>query len=297
MTENKRRRMGSTVRVKIGNTYERLRPEDAPLSRDGHKKVHEWNLYVEVTEGNADIIHQVALPLPTRTFGIELELTVDASWGLECIAAALRKRAGFHVHVSVEDLNLLQMKKVCQNFIKFEEVFDSLVPLSRRANEYCSSNRRNAVLQQTVSNKEANVYLASRCSLRELSEAMNPAASRYHKLNLQPLIQLRQPTFEFRQHSSTHEYGKVGPWIRLLVLFVENSARLKSPQAFLDDKTVDHKFAKFFEWVIKDRYLRDFYVERSSHLTSSPSCCNGCEQGHTCSAGVYCSSVLPFIKR
>eukprot|EP00854_Cymbomonas_tetramitiformis_P011542 gene11542-13639_t len=243
--------MGSTVRVKIGNTYERLRPEDAPLSRDGHKKVHEWNLYVEVTEGNADIIHQVSC----NTFEL-VSPKLQGGEGLQCVNTVLQvlnqfplsvnRSAGFHVHVSVEDLNLLQMKKVCQNFIKFEEVFDSLVPLSRRANEYCSSNRRNAVLQQTVSNKEANVYLASRCSLRELSEAMNPAASRYHKLNLQPLIQLRQPTFEFRQHSSTHEYGKVGPWIRLLVLFVENSARLKSPQAFLDDKTVDHKFAKFF---------------------------------------------------
>ena len=35
--------------------------------------------------------------------------------------------------------NLYIMRKLCQNFVKFEQAFDLIVPESRRDNKYCKS--------------------------------------------------------------------------------------------------------------------------------------------------------------
>mmetsp|Transcript_31364 Transcript_31364/g.43517 ORF Transcript_31364/g.43517 Transcript_31364/m.43517 type:complete len:432 (-) Transcript_31364:283-1578(-) len=415
-----------SVLVEIGNTYERLGNRDAPLSRNGIKKVHQWELFLRVIEGDQAVIQKVefvldpsfnpqkyiktlapfhtkqtsygaftanvqiylgnkvetvphrlafikggssnryelaipngalevpvkAIPLPHRHFGIELELTIDNSWSLQMVANALSSKgvgcevsyvhngnptnwwrivpdgsivcnpgracntfelvspklcggeglqqvhkvlqllsqcplrvnrsAGFHVHISVEGLNFMQMKKICQNFVKYEGAFDIVVPNSRRDNQYCQSNRFNARLGG-LSNKDANTRIASCGSLQELSELMN-LGSRYYKLNLQPHATNSQPTFEFRQHSGTFEYKKVSAWIRLLVLFVENSARLKSSRAFLANKSEKEKLQKMFEWVVKDRYVLDFYNKRADDLDAS--CCSECTDGGVCTANL-----------
>jgi hypothetical protein len=176
------------------------------------------------------------------------------------------RTAGFHVHVGVGHLSFEQVKKVCQNFVKYEIAFDLMVPLSRRNNEFCASNRRSNTMRR-FANKEANEAIGRCQSMDELYEIMNPSRKKYFKLNLTPLASGRQATIEFRQHSATSDYAKVAAWVRLVVHFVNNAGRFEAPRALLASRGQDDAFKLLFKNVIKDRYLRDYYLNRADELS------------------------------
>ena len=106
-----------------------------------------------------------------------------------------------------------------------------------------------------------------------------------YKLNLQNLKNGRQPTIEFRQHSSTTNYDKVSAWVRFCVRFCENAANLAPPTPFKRGRDVDSKFEALFCFVIKDRALRNFYKKRKDLLEyeSDGPCCTDCSSGRGCS--------------
>jgi hypothetical protein len=177
---------------------------------------------------------------------------------------------GFHVHVDVSTLHNSQLVKLCQNFKKYEEVMDSFLPPSGRtgskeSNRFFRSNRESV----PGSNHRERSLALSRCkdmhSLSTLMNANNEGNnnSRYYKLNLQNLVTGRQTTVEFRQHSATVKYPKVAAWIRFCMGLVENLAKLAPPRSFQEDRSLNFKWDALFQYVIKDRALRDFYKQRA----------------------------------
>ena len=131
-----------------------------------------------------------------------------------------------------------------------------------------------------TSNKARNEALGDCTSTEELAALMNPNG-RYHKVNLQNLVSGRQPTIEFRQHSATSNSRKVNSWVRLCIALVTNSARLASPSAFRKDRDLDFQFGALFQYVIKDRALREYYRNRREELDveEEVACCSGCASG------------------
>ena len=116
--------------------------------------------------------------------------------------------SGFHVHVyigkEIEGSNIVNgnsqledLKKILQNFIKYEEVFDSIMPRTRRGsiNGYCKSIRNNSNLSK-LSNFEANNLIAKMTNFVDLNQLVNPGqgilSQRNFKLNLQPILTLGQ---------------------------------------------------------------------------------------------------------
>ena len=110
--------------------------------------------------------------------------------------------SGFHVHVyigkeSKGNLKLENLKKILQNFIKYEQVFDSIMPRTRRGsiNGYCKSIRNNSNLSK-LSNFEANNLIAKMTNFVDLNQLVNPGqgilSQRNFKLNLQPILTLGQ---------------------------------------------------------------------------------------------------------
>eukprot|EP00005_Dracoamoeba_jomungandri_P013760 CAMPEP_0174265216 /NCGR_PEP_ID=MMETSP0439-20130205/25639_1 /TAXON_ID=0 /ORGANISM="Stereomyxa ramosa, Strain Chinc5" /LENGTH=319 /DNA_ID=CAMNT_0015351559 /DNA_START=177 /DNA_END=1133 /DNA_ORIENTATION=+ len=181
---------------------------------------------------------------------------LQSNGGLEQIEEALKilleipvsvnSSTGFHVHIQANDLDLPKLKKICKNFVKYEEAFDYIVPKSRRNNEYIKSNR--AAFGSQMNNARRH-RMIDRCqTMDDLVELMNPGQDRYYKLNLQPLYR-DSPTIEFRQHSGTSNVKKAICWIRLITLFVENSTINKDPNNFKDGAyTPEEKFKKMIEW-------------------------------------------------
>jgi hypothetical protein len=207
-------------------------------------------------------------------------------------AIQVNKSMGFHVHVSVAGFSLNKLIKVCQNYIKYEACIDTFMAASRRTggsgggsssrqavttNQYCQSNRQ-AVPGST--NKAKHLHLQQCTTIAELSAAMNPGG-RYYKLNLQNLITGRQPTVEFRQHSSTANYSKIRNWILFCVSMVHNSAKLAAPSSLRQSRSVDDQFDMLFWYCIKDRGLRDYYKRRQAEFQGKEEpCCDDCALGH-----------------
>lgn len=210
----------------------------------------------------------------------------------------VNKSMGYHVHIDVNSFSHDQLVKISQNFIKYEDAIDTFMPLSRRSgslesDQYFKSNRQSIFTRiikeygyqpNKGTNRLCHDKLQETNSIEELVNLMN-SDGRYFKLNLQNLLSGRQPTIEFRQHSATVNYEKVSYWIRFCVAFVLNSAKLPSPTPFADNKSIDNKLDALFQFVIKDRALRDFYLDRRQHLSldegDSP-CCTCCSNGERC---------------
>lgn len=181
----------------------------------------------------------------------------------------INKSMGFHVHIDVGGRSTQELKKICQQFIKYEDVFDTLMPPSRRtgsaeSNRYFQSNRES--VGRNMTNKQRIEALANCQDLPSLAELMNAEDSRYFKLNLQNLRTGRQPTLEFRQHSATVEYPKIAAWVRLCTRFCGSSARFVEPAPFHASRTPSERLRYLFWYVIKDRALRDFYLKRQQEV-------------------------------
>jgi hypothetical protein len=198
----------------------------------------------------------------------------------------VNKSMGFHVHVDVSGFSTFQLVKVCQQFVKYEEIIDLFMPNSRRtgsaeSNHYFQSNRENVVNRlYTSSNRGVHDALGHCYDTHSLVDLMN-GSSRYYKLNMQNLVTRRQSTLEFRQHSASMNYEKIGAWVRFCVLFCWNSAKLRAPTPFAEGRNTERKFNALFQFVIKDRALRDFYRKRMDHLASGRedddcACCSVC---------------------
>mmetsp|Transcript_4142 Transcript_4142/g.11297 ORF Transcript_4142/g.11297 Transcript_4142/m.11297 type:complete len:197 (-) Transcript_4142:229-819(-) len=180
---------------------------------------------------------------------------------------------GFHLHVDVSNLSNHELVKVCQNFVKYEDVLDLLQPVSRRtgsanSNSHCRSNKDTvSEIANAYTNNARHSAIYRAMDIASLASLMNNG-NRHHKLNLQNLATGRQTTVEFRQHSATMNYHKISAWVRFCVAFVRNSARLRDPTPFKEGRSLEYQLDALFRYVIKDRALRDFYLDRLEELNT-----------------------------
>ncbi|KAL3787061.1 hypothetical protein HJC23_011745 [Cyclotella cryptica] len=189
-----------------------------------------------------------------------------------------QQQHSFHVQINVSNLSLPQIIKVCQNYIKYEDAIDSFMPWHRREDRShdCRSNKRamSEKPQQELTNKQRNVMIGKCTSFQDLVSCLNPVEGQCYKLNLQHLslpttlhhtnnsTTPRSRTMEFRQHPSSKDKTTITHWIRFCMAFVNNSARLRPPMALKNTTSLEEEFDLLFEYVVKDRALRNFYRER-----------------------------------
>jgi len=175
----------------------------------------------------------------------------------EQVNPKVNKSCGFHIHFGPEtwEDKLDNLKAIVKNYIKFEEAFNLMVPLSRRTSTYCLANNCSPKLLN-LSPKDKFAVI-DRCSSREEIEAIIQN-SRYYRLNLST----GKVTIEFRQHSATYEWKKSCSWIKLLALFIKASCQNPPTLNFNSDKDADYKFKMLFESVIKDATIESWAKKR-----------------------------------
>ena len=178
-------------------------------------------------------------------------------------------QCGLHVHVDLTDIKFAGVRRICQNWAKYEDAIDLFLPQSRRgnANRFCQSVRYNDFLGPGT-NKQVNDYIGACEDIYDLMECINPITAeddsgRYYKLNLRTG---NKNTIEFRAHSGTTDTEKLKRWINFVVAFVENSARNPEPLSFYDDRDAVHKFHRLFEWVVRGENMHRFYYGRALEL-------------------------------
>jgi len=177
----------------------------------------------------------------------------------------------FHVHVSAKGISLESLKKVCQNFIKYEDAMDAFFPACRRtgseeSNLYFRSCKK-AILNpdgtRAITNGQRHQAIEACTSIYDLVVLMNPAG-RCYKLNLRNLVTRRQPTLEFRQHHGTTNADKVQAWVRFCVHFVHNSSGSPDPIKPLKNLRTprDQFILLFFQVLPGDPVLQAYFEGR-----------------------------------
>lgn len=181
--------------------------------------------------------------------------------GLPWACVASSPVGSMYVRIDVSaTLSLQQLIKVCQNYIKFEESIDSFIPSHRKDTADCKSNKKGV---KGATNKERNNLLPTCSTVEALIDCMNPSKEHFYKLNLS---HLRDGIIEFRQHPSSKDKTTVTYWIRFCVAFVKNSARLRSPLSLKETTSIEEEFDLLFEYVVKDRALREFFKEKRDSI-------------------------------
>ena len=207
--------------------------------------------------------------------------------------------ARLYVQIDVTSLSIQQIVKVCQNFVKYEDAMDSFMPWNQREDrsEYCRSNKQSV---EGNTNKQRNQRISKCETIEDLLNCFNPVEKYHYKLHLRrvalgynasqdkitnkaaatistPSITTKR-VIEFRQHASPKDKTAMTHWIRFCSAFVRNSSRLRSPTALKSTTSLEEEFELLFEYVVKDRALRNYYRMKRNEFAiedEKNSCCLG----------------------
>lgn len=166
---------------------------------------------VRDNRGNPGI--EVVSPVLRGVDGLNQLRTVAAA--LSAAGATANKTCGLHVHVGAADLTINEIKMIVKRYESFENVIDSYMPVSRRANN-------NTYLKSMADWTRAYGTQLAACGT--VSDILSRSWDRYYKVNLAAYV--RQNTIEFRQHSGTVSPEKIGNWVLFVLNFVEVSRSL-----------------------------------------------------------------------
>ena len=210
---------------------------------------------------------------------------------------SVTRSMAFHVHVSVERSSLFQLKKLCLNFVKYEEAIDSFAPLaSRREYESNKAMILNPSGSVAVLNGGRHRAIEGCNTLEELCQLMNPCGS-CHKLNLQNLVTVGcQRTVQFQQHYATKRVDKVLAWIRFCVIFVKKSLENSTPSYLKNSTSAADQFHDLFDNIIQCRALKKFYENRLVTATHQRTSVLYCASSRRCSQEASGGFTSSFAK-
>lgn len=174
--------------------------------------------------------------------------------------ATVNASCGLHVHVDARSLTLAQQKMLCKMFLKYEGAFDLLVPESRRANRYCSSNIQFVRARGRDTLKAVFAEIDAAPDLHAVRGLL--CNGRYMKLNLESFW--RHGSFEFRFHSGTTDPDKIVNWVKLLESFYARALRLAGKSIVAEAGTLP-KLLKG-----TPTKVREFYLARAAMFSANP---------------------------
>lgn len=181
---------------------------NAQVEGYNHTTKNHWKIVTDASCGN-----ELVSPILRGHQGLEEVKKVCAV--LNSIGCKVDKRCGVHVHHYVGDLEIKNFRNLYIAYAKYENLIDSLMPVSRRGsnNNYCFS-----LIHGSYENTLENIL-----SCKTLNDLENSFCSRYYKLNIKSYV--KYGTIEFRQHSGSTDATKITNWIMFTQLMVERSKR------------------------------------------------------------------------
>lgn len=167
---------------------------------------------------------ELVSPILSGTEGLEQVRKVMAV--ARRLGGRVNKTCGFHVHWNCADFTGKNVQSLLRLYTKFEDVFDSIMPPSRRgdSNQFCRSLKKDSTLQW--------VTLLDQTGKKPAREVVGQFSdwyggrygSRYHKVNVSAY--LLYGTIEFRQHQGTLNGDKAVQWIVLTQMLVNKAKRV-----------------------------------------------------------------------
>lgn len=196
----------------------------------------------------------------------QLDQVKKVTNALEQLNATVNRNCGLHVHIGTSDLTFKQKKLIAKRYLKFEDVFDYFMPVSRRTrnNQYCNSMWGNT---SDGSANAINRQLKAIDRCRTLGCVSNVFYNgRYSKVN----FQTRKPTVEFRHHSGTTDFAKISNWV-LVCMSIVNAAKNGKPIKKMESnrfgtRPLGHRFSVLFNGLDVDSTVKTFFRKRMKHF-------------------------------
>ena len=189
-----------------------------------HDITREWKIVPDgsVRDENGAAGCEAVSPILEGQAG--LNAAAAAANALKTMGSSVNKSTGYHCHVSIDDLDVNDIKIIMRRYALYEQQIDAFMPPSRRGNTnyYCKSIRS---LVDSDAFKNA----------RTIEQLVASQSTRYHKVNLQSWLKYK--TLEFRQHSGTVDADKIQNWIIFLDAFIAESIRIARSQAPINTPT------------------------------------------------------------
>lgn len=196
------------------------------------------------------------------------------------IGASAGRQCGLHIHAKPigYDWTTEELKMVLRRFVKYEDCFDVLQPVTRRgsANTYCQSNakvfsdRERFGLRASDTPDEVARHIwrifdgmTSRSQVRDM---FAPGQDRYFKMN--PVALLRHGTIEFRHPAGTADATVASEFVEFYyhwLRFTFNLERIWKP--FKDD-SFETRFDKLF-YRLPARVKRNMVKRRAAIAAGS----------------------------
>ena len=174
---------------------------------------------------------------------------------LNRLGAFADRACGLHVHHGARDLSLDSWKSLYRLYIRFEGVFDTVVPASRRGNVNSMCHAL------TAYGSEATV-LARVDAAYDLHGLRTAISSRFVKLNVQSYW--RHGTVEFRHFGGTTDFTKILNWVSLTQAMVE-----KAHAGLVVGPRVTPTADKLFGLVKPQRSVRKWFTDRAAAFAAA----------------------------
>lgn len=190
---------------------------------------------------------------------------------LNATGSTVNKKCGLHVHHNANDFTVNTFKNLMNLYIRFEDVIDSMMPDSRRANnnQYCHSLRTRGFSMSNVSDN-INLQLKRIHQVKSVGEMVHLLGSRYYKLNFEAYT--KHGTVEFRHHSGTIDAEKIINWIIFTQAMVNASFAGMNIWEYNPEKETINELLKKLRMIksyTNDQYLaqsREFIKMRIKHF-------------------------------
>lgn len=228
-----------------------------------------------------------------RAYGFELqtprlagargeELVQRVCTAVKQVGASVNESCGMHVHIDGQGLiplsrreypaALIQMWKA---YLVFEDVLMSLVPYSRRNNDFC--RRLSEAFQineldtiETVVDAEKLWYKARTTQDIRNAKETHYSPTRYFAVNFHCL--LNDGHFEIRFHPGTTNAKKVLEWANLHVLIADAAVRLSFTPDFLRDAQATYNIAEktdlLFSLIGMTKQSKEWFASRQRTFAS-----------------------------
>lgn len=183
---------------------EKLTAKGVQIRREGYNHTDNKEYYKIVSDGSliGNNACEVVSPILKGQSGLEsLETVCDT---LCEIGANVNRSCGLHIHLGAQTFDVKRWQNIYVNYARLENIIDSFMPASRRANANCFCN--SIALQPRL---EATIL---HCN--SVDDIVRFFGSRYFKINAEAYN--RHHTIEFRQHSGTVDFKKISMWLSFL---------------------------------------------------------------------------------
>ncbi len=237
------------------------------FSNYGSQTVPTWKVQRDGSLGRGG--YELVSPPMVGTEGLEEVRKVVQAIARKTRASAtgVDRTCGLHIHVEMANATVDQFKRLIKSYANNEDVIDSIMPESRRANRNYYTGSLYGLTETTTPEQRVQLVTAffqrvDACtSVNEIAAILG---TRYKKLNLYAYME--HGTVEFRHHSGTIEADKVCNWARFCDAFVNHAVNAKVIRPWGVNKMTQTARMRTVLQMLKLEDLYPYYRDRIREL-------------------------------